>query len=479
MKFDLIIKNGTALVPEDFDKNKSLQDQSLKDQSQIIQNSIPKRTQLKQMKLDIGIKNGKIVEIQNSIPHQESNKVVDATGLYVLPGIIDSQVHFREPGLTHKEDLETGTRGALLGGVTAVFEMPNTSPSTTTKELFMDKISRATRRCHTHFAFYIGGSTENAEQLQELESLPHCCGVKIFMGSSTGTLLVEDDATIEKILRHTKKRVISHCEDEFILKKRKGELFPATINSSNPPSVHLHPVWRNQDSALSATTRLVTLANKLQHPVHILHVTSMAEMEFLKNNKKWASVEVLPQHLTLFAPDCYDKLGTKAQQNPPIREQEHLNALWEGIHNNTVDVIGSDHAPHTLEEKSRPYPSSPSGMPGVQTLLPIMLNHVNNGKLSLEKMTELLTENVRDIFQIKNKGRIEIGFDADFTLIDLNKTVTIDNSWIASKSGWSPFHGMQLKGWPKSVILNGQICMQDDKILLESQGQGVEFCETR
>lgn len=411
---------------------------------------------------------GKIQKIATTeLPADSETQILKADGLHVLPGVIDSQVHFREPGLTHKEDLETGTRGALLGGVTAIFEMPNTIPSTTTEALFNDKLLRAKNRCHVHYAFFIGGSAENVEHLATLEKAPHCSGIKIFMGSSTGNLLVADDVTLEKILVAGSRRVIVHSEDEPRLKERKSLL------TGNDP--RLHPVWRDVETALKSTHRLVRLAEKSGRPVHILHVTSAEEMDYLKDKKHLVTIEVLPQHLTLFAPDCYEKLGTYAQQNPPIREKRHLERLWQAINDGTVDVLGSDHAPHTREEKDRDYPNTPSGMPGVQTLVPIMLNHVNQGRLSLQRFVELTSENQRRIFKIANKGRIATGYDADFTLVDMKKKQTIENSWIVSRSGWSPFDGLQVQGWPMMTILKGQVCMSDGEILKAHQGDPVEF----
>lgn len=417
--------------------------------------------------LNVGIQDGKIVEISTSI-RRPAKKTLSLSGLHLLPGVIDSQVHFREPGLTHKEDLETGTRGALLGGVTAIFEMPNTAPSTTTRELFEDKLKRAHARCHTHYAFFVGGCAENAEALAELERQPHCSGIKIFMGSSTGTLLVEDDPTLEKILRSGKRRVIIHSEDEMRLRERKS----IVLESKN---VADHHVWRDVETALRSTKRLLSLSRKTGRPVHVLHVTSAEEMDFLQNNKDIATVEVLPQHLTLSAPECYERLGTYAQQNPPIREKRHQERLWQAVREGTVDVLGSDHAPHTREEKDRDYPNSPSGMPGVQTLVPVMLNHVNQGRLSLERFVQLTSDNQRKVFGIKNKGRIQVGYDADFTVVDLKREMTLTNKWIASRCGWTPFDGMKVQGWPVMTVLKGQLAMQDNQILLPSIGEAVDF----
>lgn len=393
---------------------------------------------------------------------------MDLRGLTVLPGLIDSQVHFREPGMTHKEDLETGTRGAALGGITSIFEMPNTIPPTTTEELFRDKQKRAQGRAWIDYAFFIGGSPDNVDELARLERLPGTPGLKIFMGSSTGTLLVEDDETLEKIFRSGRRRVTVHSEDERILRANKKI-------AQESGDVKMHPVWRSVESAVSSTERVIRIARKTGRPVHVLHVTSAEEMEILGKNKDVASVEVLPQHLTLFAPDCYERLGTYAQQNPPIREKRHLEALWKAVQTGIVDVMGSDHAPHTREEKSQKYPGTPSGMPGVQTTVPLMLNHVHEGRLSLERFVELMTLGPCRVFNVLNKGRIAPGFDADFTIVDLKAERTIENKWIAGRSGWTPFDGMKVRGWPKMTIVRGHLVMQDDQLLESPRGESVSF----
>ncbi|MEK2646098.1 dihydroorotase [Bdellovibrio sp. BCCA] len=444
--FDLLIQGGICLLPH------------------------PSGTGLIEQQADIGILDGRIEKIRDSIT-DPAVRTIKAEGLHVLPGIIDSQVHFREPGLTHKEDLETGTKAAILGGVTSIFEMPNTNPPTTTKEAFAEKLQRAQGRAHSNYAFFIGGSHDNVDQLAELEKLPHCSGIKIFMGSSTGNLLVEDDETLERILRQGTRRVIFHSEDEMRLRERKH----IAVDMADP---HYHPVWRDVETAVNSTTRLLRLARKTGRRIHVLHVSTGEEMDLLKDQKDIATVEVLPQHLTLYAPDCYDRLGTYAQQNPPIREKRHLDRIWKAVLDGTVDVIGSDHAPHTREEKERPYPQSPSGVPGVQTLLPIMLNHVHEGRLTLRRFVEMVTENPCRVFGIKNKGRLRQGFDADITLVDLNKTKTIDNSWIASRCGWTPFHGMSVTGWMTHTIAGGHLVMENDQVLMLPQGKPVNFLET-
>lgn len=422
---------------------------------------------------DIAITGGVIDvlgDFQAATVPADADEIVDAKGLHVIPGVIDTQVHFREPGLEHKEDLETGTRSALAGGVTAVFEMPNTNPSTTTKLAIEDKLRRAKSRCYTDYAFYVGASSDNIAELAKLEALPGVCGVKIFMGSSTGSLLVEDDYHLEKVLRAGKRRVAVHCEDEPRLKQRKH----IAEESKNPVS---HYDWRDEETALNATRRILKLAQQTFRPIHVLHVTTSQEMELLKTNKDFATVEVTPQHLTLFGPDCYEKLGTLAQMNPPIREKHHQDALWAAIKNGTVDVIGTDHAPHTLEEKQKEYPLSPSGMPGAQTLVPIMLNHVNNNKLSLERLVELICVKPAEIFRLKGRGAIASGMEATLTLIDLKESREITHDWLLSKCGWSPYEGMKVQGWAKGAILRGKIAMLEDEIIDFAKGLPLEFSQ--
>jgi len=417
---------------------------------------------------DIGISGGKIAAIGKLDDHTAEE--IDCRGLHILPGVIDTQVHFREPGNTHKEDLNTGTLAALAGGVTSVFEMPNTNPLTTTAEALQDKLDRAAGRAWCNYAFFVGGTGENAEQLPVLERLPGCCGVKVFMGSSTGNLLTEDDETLERILAHGTRRVAVHAEDEARLKERAALV-------AGCGDVTQHPHWRDVETALKATQRLLRLAHKTGRPIHVLHITTAEEMALLAANKDIATVEVTPQHLTLFAPDCYERLGTLAQMNPPIREEHHRAALWKALQDGVADLIGSDHAPHTHEEKALPYPESPSGMPGVQTLVPLMLNHVNKGRLTLERFVDMVCHNPQRIYGIEGKGRIETGYDGDLTIVDMNARRTISNDWVKSKCGWTPFDGMEVTGWPVMTILGGNIAMRDGEISGTPSGKAVIFTE--
>ena len=418
---------------------------------------------------DIGVRDGRIAAIGRVEGRAAS--VINAQGLHVLPGVIDTQVHLREPGLEHKEDLATGTKAAVLGGVTTVFEMPNTNPNTLTEADLADKLSRADGRAWTDIAFFIGAAESNFDRLAALELLPGCAGVKLFMGSSTGNLLVADDDEIATVLRAGRRRVAIHAEDEPRLRER-------VKLARDSGRVDQHPVWRDAETALLATRRAIKLASAAGRRIHVLHVTTAAEMQLLGQHKDVATVEVTPQHLTLAAPDCYERLGTLAQMNPPIRDEAERAGLWEAVRQGIVDCLGSDHAPHTLEEKAKPYPTSPSGMPGVQTLLPLMLDHVNAGRLTLERLVDLTSAGPARIYGIAGKGRIAVGYDADLTLVDLGATRRIEKSWIASRCGWTPFDGVTVKGWPAMTILRGAVAMREDEVVGAPAGRPVRFTET-
>ena len=434
-KFSLIIKNGSCYIDG------------------------------KLTKTDIGLSGNKIQKIGKI--ELNSSKVYDATDKVVLPGIIDTQVHFREPGSTDAEDLESGSRAAVLGGVTSLFEMPNTNPPTSNLVEFDKKLQAANNRMHSNYAFYFGATPDNTDQLARLKDVEGCCGVKLFAGSSTGNLLVDKEADIEKVISSSDRVVSIHSEDEDIIKLRKKFI--------RKGDVHSHPEWRNVECAMSSTRRVVKIAERYNKKIHVLHVTTKDEVDFLAMHKKNVTFETTPQHLTLYAPDCYDKLGTYAQMNPPLRTKEHYDRLWVAIKNNIVDVLGSDHAPHLKENKDKEYPNTPSGMPGVQTIFPVMLDHVNNGKLTLQQLINLMCENPCRIFGIKNKGYIKEGFDADLTIADMNKEVTIKNEMIASKCGWTPFNNHKVKGFPVGTIVNGYLVMSDGKVILESKGTPLKF----
>lgn len=439
--FDLILRHGVAVLPSGT------------------------------MAADIGITNGVITAI-GDLGAATAPEVVDCAGLHILPGVIDTQVHFREPGATHKEDLYHGTLAAVAGGVTAIFEMPNTNPLTVTPEAMADKMARASGNAWCDYAFYFGGTGENAAMLAEWENLPGVCGVKIFMGSSTGSLLADKDADIANILRHGRRVVAVHAEDEAMMIENKKTIL------KDSHDVRLHPVWRSPESCVSATTRLLRMARAAGRRVHVLHISTADELALLAAARDIATCEVLPNHLTLSAPECYERFGTRAQQNPPIREKHHQDALWRAVNDGLIDILGSDHAPHTAEEKAQEYPASPSGTPGVQTLVPVMLDHVSKGRLSLERFVDMTAYGPQRIHQIAGKGRIAQGYDADFTIVDLKARRTITNAQQKSKSNWTPYDGMTVTGWPVMTVIRGHVAMREDEITPAPAGAPVRFRET-
>lgn len=437
-EYDFVLKNGTVVTPWGIQQ------------------------------CDVGVSEGRISAL-GALGNVKTKSSRDVRGLHVLPGAIDSQVHFREPGPTHKEDLETGSRAAVLGGVTSVFEMPNTSPPTTTAELLNDKLARAKGRMWCDHAFYVGATPDNAETLKALELMPGAAGVKMFMGSSTGNLLVADDEHVGRVLANGRRRVSVHSEDEERLNARKGERI-----TGDPRS---HPVWRDAEVALQATKRLVVLARKHSRRVHVLHVSTGDEMDYLSTHKDIATVETTINHLTMIAPECYERLGTYAQMNPPVRDAKHWERIWQAVREGVVDVLGSDHAPHTREEKDKIYPDTPSGMTGVQTFVPVMLDHVNAGRLTLERFVDLSAHGPQRVFGLRTKGRIAVGWDADFTIVDLKAKRKIENKWIASKCGWTPFDGVTVTGWPIGAILRGETVMWEGALVGAARGEALGFLE--
>jgi dihydroorotase len=437
--FDLILRGGTVVTPGG------------------------------EARTDIGIIGERIARI-GDLSQAAAGEIYGASGLHILPGVIDTQVHFREPGLEHKADLETEARSAALGGVTAVFEMPNTNPSTVTPDLLQDKLNRAKGRMDIDHAFYAGATHDNVALLPVMERMLGCCGVKVFMGASTGDLLVHDDAGVEAVIKAIKRRAAFHSEDEYRLAERRPLARTGDWTS--------HPEVRDVESAVMSTKRLLRIARAAGKRIHVLHISTAEELEILRDAKDVASVECLPQHLTLAAPDCYERLKGYAQMNPPIREARHRDALWRAVNAGIIDVMGSDHAPHTKEEKARPYPASPSGMPGVQTMVPIMLTHVNDGKLSLQRFVELTSAGPQRVFGLADKGRIAEGYHADFTVVDLKRKQTITADWSKSKCGWTPFDGFEATGWPVATVVRGGFVMRDGEIVKKGGGHPIRFNET-
>ncbi|MDD2875910.1 MAG: dihydroorotase [Acidiphilium sp.] len=416
----------------------------------------------------IGVRDGRIVTLAAT---GTADRVIDARGLHVLPGLIDPHVHFRDSGTGEApevETLETGTRGAVLGGITAIFDMPNTgSPAVDAASLAVKRESVA-GRVWCDVGFYVGATKQNADRLGALEVEPGVCAVKVFAGSSTGNLLVEDDASIERVMRSGRRRIAFHSEDEFRLQERR-KLFAVGDGFAN------HAEWRDPECAALGTRRIMALARKTGRPAHILHVSTAEEFDFLRGFRDVASVEVLVNHLTQSAPEAYGRLGAYAVMNPPIRDARHVEAAWRAVADGLVDTIGSDHAPHPVAAKERPWPETAAGLTGVQTMVPVMLDQVHRGRLSLARLVDLMAAGPARIYGAVGKGRIAAGYDADFTMVDLKQTRVIETGWLASPCGWSPFAGERVTGWPVMTVIGGAVVMRENVVQDEPVGRMVTF----
>lgn len=418
---------------------------------------------------DIGILAGKIAAI-GDLAQMTAEETVDVTGLTLMPGVIDTQVHFREPGMGHKEDIESGTRAAVMGGVTTVFEMPNTIPPTTSLDALSDKIERSRGRAWCDIAFFVGAALDNLEQLAELERLPGTPGIKLFMGSSTGTLLVPDDENVRAALANGVRPVAVHSEDAFRLSDLKGSI--------ESPHVADHPRLRDAECARLCTERLLSLAGQTGRSVHILHLSTADEIALIVAARRSGvdvSVEVTPQHLW-FDETAYDRLGTLVQMNPPIRSSQHRDALRAALKSGFFTMFGSDHAPHTLDEKNQPYPASPSGMPGVQTLAPALLTLGRElGLFDVADFVRLACENPSDRFGLAGKGRLAPGFDADIAAFDLSAVYRFEQDDVAYKCGWSPFVGERFTARPVHTIIRGGFAVRDGALVGVPRGAQPNF----
>jgi dihydroorotase len=415
----------------------------------------------------IGVTAGRIATLHAEAA-DTANDIFDATHLHVLPGLIDPHVHLRDPGDASVESIPTGTRAAVLGGLTAVFDMPNTNPAITDAAAVAWKQSYIPVHAWCDMGIYIGATKQNPETLGDLETQDGVCAIKVFAGSTTGDLLVEDDATIERVLRAGRRRVAFHSEDEYRLQERRKH-----FTTGMPHAAHMD--WRDPECAALGTRRIVALARKTGRPIHIVHVSTEEEFAYLPQHRDIATCEVLLNHLTQIGPDCYERLGGYAVMNPPIRDRRHYDAAWRAVREGVVDTIGSDHAPHSRAAKERPWPETAAGLTGVQTLVPIMLDHVNAGRLSLGRMVDLMAAGPARVYGALNKGRIAVGYDADFSIVDLKQRRRISNDWIVTPAGWTPFDGMEVMGWPLAVILRGALVMRDGAVLGGAQGRQVLF----
>ena len=376
--------------------------------------------------------------------------VIDATGLHLLPGAIDPHVHFREPGHIDKEDLESGSRAAAAGGVTSFLDMPNNDPNATNRLTLERKISLASKKSVTHHGFFIGATKDNISDLQSVEGMDGVCGIKVFMGSSTGDLLVHEQEHLENIFANTGGIIATHAEDEERLRQRTAEFRHRTDIAS-------HAECRDVECAFLATKRASSLAKEHEHRLHIVHLTSRKEADWLQKNKgDLITTEVCTQHLT-FDQDDVERLGERVLMNPPIRYSEDRDALWRRLKDGTIDCVVTDHAPHTLEAKSVGFPDSPAGMPGVESSLPLMLTHAMDGKCSVSDVVRWMCEGPAKVYGIQNKGSLVEGYDGDLAIVDLEASRKITDSDTWTKVGWTPYHGMELVGWPRYTIVDGEV----------------------
>ena len=435
-RFDMILKGGTLVLPWG------------------------------QEQADIGVRDGRIAAI-GALSGAEAGTTLDCAHLHVLPGLIDAHVHLREPGDPAVETIETGTRAAVLGGLAAVFDMPNTAPSITSSEQLAWKRDFVRGRAWCDMGLYVGATKKNIDDLGRLEAEANVCAIKVFAGSSTGDLLVEDDASLERAMRSGRRAICYHSEDEYRLQERR----PAY--AAGGPH-RLHAEWRDVEAAFLGTRRLVALARKTGRPAHILHVSTAEELEFLGRAREVATVEVLLNHLTQ-TDEAYDRLGGYAVMNPPIRDARHMAAAWAAMANGTIDVVGSDHAPHARANKEKPWPATAAGLTGVQTIVPLMLDHVSAGRLSLSRLADVMCAGPARVYGAVGKGRIAVGYDADFTLADMGASRVIEESWIASPCGWTPFAGTRCQGWPKGTVVRGKLVMMEDRVIGEASGELVRF----
>jgi dihydroorotase len=413
---------------------------------------------------DVEIRESKILRVAPSIT-AEADLEIEAKGLTVLPGVIDPQVHFREPGLEHKEDLFTASCACAKGGVTSFLEMPNTRPLTTTQAALDDKLSRAAQKCLVNYGFFIGATAENLPDLLTANPTP---GIKIFMGSMHGQLLVDGEATLEAIFAAGDRLIAVHAEDQARINQRRQEF-------AGMDDVAVHSQIQDNQAALLATQLALKLSNKYQRRLHILHLSTGEEAELLRQEKpSWVTAEVTPQHLLLNT-SAYEKIGSLAQMNPPLRSPRDNEILWQALLDGVIDFIATDHAPHTLAEKAQDYPNTPSGMPGVETSLPLMLTQAVQGRCTVAQVANWMSAAVAKAYKIPNKGKIAPGFDADLVLVDLDNYRLVVREEMVTKCGWSPFEGWNLTGWPVVTVVGGKVVFEKGKLDTTVRGEALTF----
>jgi dihydroorotase len=401
-------------------------------------------------------------------PQTVVDEIVDAAGKWLIPGVVDDQVHFREPGLTHKEDLSTATMACAKGGVTSFLEMPNTNPTTTTVDRLHEKLALAATKSLVNYGFFMGATPENVDELCAARRTP---GIKIFIGSSTGDLLVDDQSALERIFEKTCLPITAHCEDESTIRQNLAEL-------GEIHEIQQHSRIRDHQAAVVATRRATTLAKETEHRFHVLHVSTADELELLRDHQNLITAEVCPHHL-FFSIDDYATLGSRVQMNPSIKTKDDNAALWQALGDGTIQIIATDHAPHTLEEKSQPYPKSPSGLPAVENSLALLLDQVHRGRCSIEQVVQWMCDGPARVWDMVGKGRIQVGYDADLVLVDMNRTNTIRDEEQWTKSKWSPWHGVSLTGWPIKTWVRGHLVYDDGRLDPSQRGAEIAFDHDR
>lgn len=443
---------------------------------------------------DVLVEDGRIAAV-DAPAGARADETVNADGLHLLPGVVDDQVHFRDPGLTHKEDLRTGSRACAAGGVTSFLEMPNTAPQTVTVETLAAKLELARRKCVVNYGFYVGATTGNLAELQKASRAPGVAtpGIKVFMGSSTGDMLVDDQERLEEIFALTSLPIAAHCEDETTVRANQ-----ARLEAAGPLTASDHSRIRDRRAAVVATRRAIDLARRHNHRLHVLHVSTADEVVLLaatpgagetasrlrptdgrpQPTNRLITAEACPHHLFLDISD-YERLDTLAQMNPSLKEASDRAALWRGLKDGTLQVVATDHAPHTLEEKRAPYPRSPSGVPAVELVLPLMLDAVNRGQCTLNDLAAWMCDGPARVWDIVGKGRIEEGCDADLVLVDMAMTREVRNEDQVTKCGWSPWHGTRLEGWPVRTWACGRTVFANGRVADEAVGREIIFDHER
>lgn len=421
---------------------------------------------------DLLVKKGRIERIDKQIQTKGAVREIDASERILMPGVIDDQVHFREPGLTHKAEIKTETRAAVAGGTTSFMEMPNTKPPALTQELLEKKYQRAAEVAVANYSFFMGVSNDNIEEvLKTNKKKNEVCGLKIFMGSSTGNMLVDNQSTLAQIFANAEVLIATHCESEEVIRANKAKYPDANI-------VSMHPLIRDVEACYASSSFASELAKKYDTRLHILHITTGKELSLFSNEiplaKKRLTSEVCIHHLTFTAKD-YPQFGTQIQCNPAIKESSNREALWKGLLEDKLDIIATDHAPHTWQEKQQPYPASPSGLPLVQHGLLLMMMHVKNGRLSLEKMVEKMCHAPAICFQIKERGFLREGYFADLVLVDPRAETLVQKKNLLYKCGWSPLEGLVLPARVEKTLLNGQIVYENGKVNDDIRGMRLAF----